>query len=83
MRILFCVILTASLCFAEGSREAVSKILSRATTKTLENGLSVLVLPKGTAPVFAAVLTVRVGGVDEVRPKTGISHMLEIGRAHV
>ncbi len=77
MRILFCVILTASLCFAEGSREAVSKILSRATTKTLENGLSVLVLPKGTAPVFAAVLTVRVGGVDEVRPKTGISHMLE------
>lgn len=77
MRILLYLILSTSLCLAEGSREAVSKILSKATTKTLDNGLSVIVLPKGTAPVFAAVLSVRVGGVDEVRPKTGISHMLE------
>lgn len=77
MKLIVILLSLFSCVLAEGSRDAVKRILSKASTKTLDNGLSVLILPKGTAPVFAAVLTVRVGGVDEVRPKTGISHMLE------
>lgn len=77
MRIIFLLLLTVNLCIAEGSREAAKQLLSRGSSKTLSNGLSVFMLPRGTSPVFAAVLSVRVGGVDEVRPKTGISHMLE------
>lgn len=77
MRIIFLLLLAVNLCIAEGSREAAKQLLSRGSSKTLSNGLSVFMLPRGTSPVFAAVLSVRVGGVDEVRPKTGISHMLE------
>jgi predicted Zn-dependent peptidase len=77
MRIIFLLLLAVNLCTAEGSRDAAKQLLSRGTSKTLSNGLSVFMLPRGTSPVFTAVLAVRVGGVDEVRPKTGISHMLE------
>ena len=43
----------------------------------LSNGLRVLLYRRGIAPVFAGVLTVRVGGSDEGPGTSGISHMLE------
>ncbi|MCB0336236.1 MAG: insulinase family protein, partial [Bdellovibrionales bacterium] len=44
---------------------------------TLSNGLRVLFYRRGVAPVFAGVVTTRVGGVDETLGETGIAHMLE------
>lgn len=50
---------------------------TRVEKYTLSNGLRVLFYPRRTAPVFAAEIHVRVGGVDEKRGKTGAAHMLE------
>ncbi len=43
----------------------------------LANGLTVLVLPRGTAPVVSLQMTFRVGGVDEATGRTGTAHLLE------
>ena len=43
----------------------------------LDNGLRVILYRRAFAPVFAGVVTIRVGGVDEVPGDTGISHLLE------
>lgn len=53
------------------------KIAERVTERTLSNGLPVLFYKRGSAPIFSAVITVRVGGVDEKTGATGISHLLE------
>ena len=45
--------------------------------RTLSNGLRVVIYPRGDAPVFAGVVSVRVGGTDERIGETGISHMFE------
>lgn len=52
-------------------------ITERVTERTLSNGLPVLFYKRGSAPIFSAVTTVRVGGVDEKTGATGISHLLE------
>ena len=44
---------------------------------TLSNGMRVLFYRRGEAPVFSAVVGVRVGGSDETPGETGISHMFE------
>lgn len=44
---------------------------------TLSNGLRVILYRRGYAPVFAAQLWVKVGGVNEVPGKTGAAHLLE------
>ncbi len=44
---------------------------------TLSNGLRVVYLKRDTAPVFAAQIHVKVGGVDEEPGKSGSAHMLE------
>ena len=44
---------------------------------TLSNGLRVIIYRRGIAPVFAGVVTVRVGGVNEREGFTGAAHMLE------
>lgn len=46
-------------------------------TATLSNGLKVLFFRRVGAPVFAGAVTVQVGGVDEPKGGTGISHMFE------
>lgn len=43
----------------------------------LPNGLRLLMYKRGIAPVFSAVIAVRVGSSDEVPGETGISHMFE------
>lgn len=47
------------------------------TSTTLDNGLKVIVKIDARAPVFISQLWYRVGGADESRPITGISHILE------
>lgn len=44
---------------------------------TLENGMKWFLVNKKYAPVFAGVVQVKAGGVDEVPGKTGLSHLLE------
>lgn len=51
-------------------REGVHRI-------TLSNGLRVLLFRRTVAPVFAAHIWVKVGGVDEDLGVSGVSHMLE------
>lgn len=43
----------------------------------LENGLTVLALHRGDAPVVSLQITYRVGGVDEPQGQTGTAHLLE------
>ena len=52
-------------------------IAERVSERTLSNGMRVAFYRRGSAPVFSAVLAVRVGGVDEKDGATGISHLLE------
>ena len=43
----------------------------------LDNGMRFLLVRRGTAPVFAAVLRVRVGSADDRSGKTGLAHLFE------
>ncbi len=45
--------------------------------KTLSNGLRVIVLPHGSAPVVSMVTYADVGGVDENQNATGLAHIFE------
>ncbi|WP_428095663.1 M16 family metallopeptidase [Candidatus Thioglobus sp.] len=58
---------------------AFAKLPSHAniSTKTLDNGLKIIVKVDKRAPVFISQLWYGVGASDESRPHTGISHMLE------
>ncbi len=55
----------------------VDKLIGEVHSAKLSNGLQVIIYPRKQAPVFSAVISVKVGGVDEIPGKTGISHMLE------
>lgn len=50
---------------------------SRVVTKTLPNGLAVILLPRPTAPVTAFVTYADVGGVNEIQNATGLAHIFE------
>jgi len=45
--------------------------------RVLANGLTLLMVERHEAPVVSAVITVRVGAVDEPAGETGIAHMFE------
>ncbi|MCO6432269.1 MAG: insulinase family protein [Deltaproteobacteria bacterium] len=60
-----------------GSESALRQLRENVRTFTLSNGLRVIMHRRGIAPVFAGLIAVRVGGVDETPGETGISHMLE------
>ena len=47
------------------------------TTKTLPNGLRIVVLREPRAPIIMQLLAYGVGSMDEVDGKTGLSHVLE------
>lgn len=75
----FAWLLSAQNLVAQGNElsSALSQLSEGVKFYTLDNGLRVLMYRRGTAPVFAGVVGVRVGGVDEKIGETGISHMLE------
>lgn len=74
-------LLLISPSFAEdiftSSAQVLDRLSSSVTKVTLSNGLRVLLYPRNQAPVFAGVISVGVGGVDETPGETGISHMFE------
>ncbi len=49
----------------------------RVAEHRLDNGLVVLALRRGAAPVVSLQMTFRVGGVDEPAGRTGMAHLLE------
>lgn len=59
------------------SRAALGKLEKDVKYYKLDNGLRIIMYRRGIAPVFAGVVTVRVGGSDEKLGQTGIAHMLE------
>ncbi len=61
----------------ETSREALNHLKNMVFFKRLNNGLRIIIYRRGYAPVFAGMISVRVGSTDEVPGETGISHMLE------
>lgn len=52
-------------------------LLDRSHRFVLPNGLRVVFLQRGEAPVAALYLKIRAGGADETPEDTGIAHMLE------
>ncbi|MFH0938299.1 MAG: pitrilysin family protein [Planctomycetota bacterium] len=54
-----------------------SEVQARVVSFTLENGLTVILYPRGDAPVIACVTYIKVGSVDEHKGITGIAHQLE------
>ena len=59
------------------ARRLMTEMLSRVHFYRLENGLRVILYRRGIAPVFSGVVSVKVGGSDELQGHTGISHLLE------
>ncbi|RMD87118.1 MAG: insulinase family protein [Candidatus Dadabacteria bacterium] len=75
----FCFDVGVSLGIAQlrDSRKALARLENGVRKFTLKNGLRVLMYRRAVAPVFSGVISVRVGGSDEVPGITGISHMFE------
>jgi len=61
----------------EDSASALAVMASKVHVVTLENGVRVVLYNRGSAPVFAGAVVVRVGGSDEQPGQTGISHLFE------
>jgi predicted Zn-dependent peptidase len=59
--------------WAQGFADLEKKVVE----KTLSNGLKVIVLPHGSAPVVSMVTYADVGGVDENQNATGLAHIFE------
>ncbi|MFA9461398.1 M16 family metallopeptidase [Thiohalorhabdus sp. Cl-TMA] len=73
-RLLVWLFLAASaLAVAAPAVQAQGGVVSR----TLSNGMEVFVKPDHRAPVVTSMVWYRVGGLDEIRGQTGISHVLE------
>lgn len=82
MRILFSLIpVLTSLAVARAAEEpapdAFGAIQRKIVSFTLENGLKVILCPRGSAPVISCITYVKTGSVDEVAGITGIAHQLE------
>lgn len=70
-------ILRYCLALALLSGALAQDLSGRVTEATLENGLRVLLVENGAAPVIAIHLLFAVGGVDEPAGLGGIAHMVE------
>ena len=55
----------------------LASIEKRVTVKKLDNGLTVIVMERHTAPVFSFATVVDVGSAQEVPGITGLAHMFE------
>ena len=61
----------------ESSAKSLATLKEKITVTKLDNGLTIVMYPRGFAPIFSAVTSVGVGGVDEHQGETGIAHMFE------
>ncbi|MGH9557048.1 MAG: M16 family metallopeptidase, partial [Terriglobales bacterium] len=69
--------LLAALLFLPAAAQDLASFEKRITVKKLDNGLTVLVCERPTAPVFSFFTHVDVGSVQEVPGITGLAHMFE------
>ena len=56
---------------------ATAPLEARVREITLDNGLKFLVVRRGTAPVFNAIMRFRVGSADDPGGATGLAHLFE------
>src|ERR1041385_5385452 len=67
--------------------EYFKEIQNKITSFALDNGRTIILYSRGSAPVISCVTYVKTGSVDEVAGITGIAHQLEHlafkGTAHV
>ncbi len=59
------------------SAQDLASFEKRTTVKTLDNGLTVIVLERPEAPVFSFATLVNVGGAQDTPGNTGLAHMFE------
>ncbi|MGH9602812.1 MAG: M16 family metallopeptidase [Terriglobales bacterium] len=71
------IFLLAALMLLPAAAQDLASFEKRITVKTLNNGLTVLVCERPTAPVFSFFTHVDVGSVQEVPGITGLAHMFE------
>jgi predicted Zn-dependent peptidase len=76
MRSLFIVTLIATMA-ATLSAQSLADLEKRITVRTLDNGLTVIVMERPEAPVFSFFTHVDVGKAQEVPGITGLAHMFE------
>ena len=57
--------------------EEFAEIQNKIVSFKLDNGLTIILYARGTAPVISCVTYVKTGSVDEVAGITGIAHQLE------
>lgn len=57
--------------------KSLDNLRSQIQNVELSNGLRVVFVRREVAPIFTGQVWVKVGGVDELPGKTGVSHMLE------
>jgi len=70
--------LVAGTFFARGAEdETFAEIQGKISSFKLDNGLCVILFPRGYAPVVSCVTYVKVGSADEVTGITGVAHQLE------
>jgi len=62
---------------AVASPAAPDPLEARVREFTLDNGLKFLVVRRGTAPVFNAIMRFRVGSADDPGGETGLAHLFE------
>jgi len=75
MRILILILLSLSLAVRGG--DDFAEIQGKIVSFTLDNGMRVILYPRGDAPVISCVTYVKAGSADEHVGITGIAHQLE------
>src|ERR1043165_5701996 len=70
----FCAILSLA---SRGADEEFSSFTKKIESFKLDNGLTIILYPRGDAPVISCVTYVKTGSTDEYVGITGIAHQLE------
>lgn len=76
-RLIIIATLFLSIFGAGSARSNGFDLSSNVQEFTLPNGMKWLLVKRSNAPVFAGIVQVKVGGIDEPEGQTGIAHMLE------
>ncbi len=69
-------LVAAALALSAATASAES-LRDRLVVHKLANGMTVLIYPRGDAPVFAATMSMDVAGSDELSGEGGVAHMFE------
>ncbi len=73
---LFLIVCIFLSCQSSEHQDALN-LKGRVKRIVLDNGLKVLLLKRGEAPVFSAIIQFKVGGIEEKEGETGLAHFFE------